>query len=90
VTINQKLNAPQGAFAPQNVFLQVIGIDPILHGLSCKMKLGVFCFINLIITYKWKQQFKSKVEKFNPNVHILFQSPKTNDVSQKDSPNVKD
>jgi RNase P/RNase MRP subunit p30 len=53
------------------------------------MKLGIFCFINLIITYDSKQQFKSKVEKFNPNVHILFQSPKTNYVSQKDSPNVK-
>lgn len=54
------------------------------------MKLGVFCFINLITTYNWKQQFKSKVEKYNPNVHILFQSPKTNDVLQKNSPNVKD
>jgi hypothetical protein len=53
------------------------------------MNLGDFCFINLIITCKWKQQFKSKVEKFNPNVHILFQSPKTNDVLQEESPNVK-
>jgi hypothetical protein len=49
-----------------------------------------FLFYKFDHNYKWKQQFKSKVEKFNPNVQILFQSPKTNDVSQKDSPNVKD